>query len=115
LDNIENNWKQYNDTSVEFNIDFDSTILKFKTKHEGVNEGVNEGVKLKIEGVNEGVLTELLTLYSTIDKNEGKKAVELSKMINKSLSTTERYLKTLKDHAYIEFKGAPKTGGYYLK
>ena len=111
LDNIENNWKQYNDTSVEFNIDFDSTILKFKTKH----EGVNEGVKLKIEGVNEGVLTELLTLYSTIDKNEGKKAVELSKMINKSLSTTERYLKTLKDHAYIEFKGAPKTGGYYLK
>lgn len=36
-------------------------------------------------------------------------------MINKSLVTTERYLKILKAQGFIEFRGAPKTGGYYLK
>lgn len=90
------------------------TLLRkdlLNTKHEGVNEGVN----LKIEGVNEAVLSELQFLYNTIVNNEGRKAVELNNMINKSLSTTERYLKILKDKLYIEFIGAPKTGGYYIK
>ena len=128
LDNIENNWKEYNGTAVEYNIDFDSSILKFKTKIEtpiedikrdkakveGVNEGVNEGVKLNIEGVNEGVNKELNNLYFKINLTPGKKASELSKEINKGLSTTERYLKILKEKGFVEFKGAPKTGGYYL-
>ncbi|MDP3913350.1 MAG: hypothetical protein Q8R96_06400 [Bacteroidota bacterium] len=33
--------------------------------------------------------------------------------MNKSVATTERYLKILKEQGYIEFRGAPKTGGYY--
>ncbi|WP_209329594.1 Fic family protein [Lunatimonas salinarum] len=78
-------------------------------------EGVNEGVNLKIEGVNEGVLLELQFLYDTIANEEGKKAVELNSLIKKSLATTERYLKILKEHGYIEFKGASKTGGYFIK
>lgn len=76
-------------------------------------EGVNEGVKLIIEGVNEGVKEELEFLYQQIGKSPGKKASELNEQIEKSLATTERYLKVLKEHGYIEFRGAPKTGGYY--
>lgn len=83
-------------------------------QYEGVNEGVNEGVKLNIEGVNEGVNEELTLLYNQIAKHPGKKANELNEQINKSLSTTERYLKILKEQGFIEFKGAPKTGGYFL-
>jgi len=83
-------------------------------QYEGVNEGVNEGVKLNIEGVNEGVNEELTLLYNQIAKFPGKKANELNEQINKSLSTTERYLKVLKEQGFIEFRGAPKTGGYHL-
>jgi ATP-dependent DNA helicase RecG len=83
-------------------------------QYEGVNEGVNEGVKLNIEGVNEGVNEELTLLYNQIAKFPGKKANELNEQINKSLSTTERYLKILKEQGFIEFIGAPKTGGYHL-
>ena len=83
-------------------------------QYEGVSEGVSEGVMLNIEGVNEGVNEKLSFLYNQITKHPGMKANELNEQINKSLSTTERYLKILKEHEYIEFKGAPKTGGYYL-
>jgi ATP-dependent DNA helicase RecG len=83
-------------------------------QYEGINEGVNEGVKLNVEGVNEGVNEELSLLYNRIAKYPGKKASELNEQINKSLSTTERYLKILKGHGFIEFRGAPKSGGYHL-
>lgn len=114
LDNIENNWKEYNGSTVEYIIDFDSTIVKFQTEVEGVNEGVNEGVKLNFEGVSEGVNKELNILYNEIASTPGRKASELNEKIDKSLATTERYLKVLKEQGYIEFRGAPKTGGYYL-
>lgn len=90
------------------------TFPDVKHQFEGVNEGVNEGVIFKIEGVNEGVLAELEYLYKTIAKDEGKKAVQLNNLINKSLATTERYLKILKDQGLIVFSGSSKTGGYYL-
>lgn len=77
-------------------------------------EGVNEGVNLKIEGISDSVLKELQYLYQIITDNEGKKTDELVNMINKSLATTKRYLKILNEQGYVEFKGAPKTGGYYI-
>ena len=94
------------------------TFPDVKHQFEGVNlkiEGVNEGVNLKIEGVNEGVLSELQYLFDIISNEEGKKALELKELINKSLATTERYLKILKENNLIEFVGASKTGGYYQK
>jgi ATP-dependent DNA helicase RecG len=98
------------------------TFPEIKHRYEGVNEGVNiniegvnEGVKLNIEGVNEGVRLEIETLFHLILKNPGKKASELNEQINKSVASTERYLKILREHGLIEFIGAPKTGGYYIK
>lgn len=80
---------------------------------EGTSEGVNEGVNLKVEGVKEGVLKDLQYLDDIIAGDEGRKAVELNNLINKSLATKERYLKILKEQGFMEFKGASKTGGYY--
>lgn len=98
------------------------TFPEIKHRYEGVNEGVNiniegvnEGVKLNIEGVNEGVRLEIETLFHLISKNPGKKASELNEQISKSVASTERYLKILREHGLIEFIGAPKTGGYYIK
>ncbi len=98
------------------------TFPEIKHRYEDVNEGVNEGVKLNIEGVslniegvNEGVRLEIEALFHLISKNPGKKASELNEQMNKSVASTERYLKILREHGLIEFIGAPKTGGYYIK
>ena len=100
----------------------DLTFPEIKHRFEGVNEGVklniegvNEGVKLNIEGVNEGVRLEIENLFHLISKNPGKKASELNEQIDKSVASTERYLKILREYGLIEFIGAPKTGGYYIK
>ncbi|MCZ8297751.1 MAG: RNA-binding domain-containing protein [Flavobacterium sp.] len=100
----------------------DLTFPEIKHRFEGVNEGVklnvegvNEGVKLNIEGVNEGMRLEIENLFHIISKNPGKKASELNEQINKSVASTERYLKILREYGLIEFIGAPKTGGYYIK
>ena len=70
----------------------------------------NEGVKrANDEGVNEGVnaLLDVIATYT------GKRANELATLIGKSVQTVERYVRTLKDSGKIEFRGAPKNGGYF--
>lgn len=62
-------------------------------------------------GVNGGVGQLLVYLQA----NPGKRASELAEPLNTSLRTIERWLKQLKEKDQIEFRGAPKTGGYYLK
>lgn len=39
---------------------------------------------------------------------------ELALLIGKSIQTVERYVKALKRTGKIEFRGAPKNGGYYV-
>ena len=70
------------------------------------DEGVNEGVG---EGVNEGVKI----LLAIIRKNPGRRANELALLIGKSVQTVERYVRELKVAGDIEFRGAPKNGGYF--
>ena len=70
----------------------------------------DEGVKrANDEGVNEGV-NALLNVIATCP---GKRANELAALIGKSVQTVERYVRTLKDSGKIEFRGAPKNGGYF--
>lgn len=76
----------------------------------GQSIALDEGVKLQNdEGVNEGVKL----LFSVIRTNPGKRANELSVIIGKSVQSVERYIKSLKDCGKIEFRGAPKNGGYF--
>ena len=77
----------------------------------GANGGVNGGVN---EGVNEGVRKELIELVTVIVSNEGLKTVDIAAKRGRTIRTTERSLKMARQLGLIEFRGAPKTGGYYI-
>lgn len=73
-----------------------------------VNEGVSEGVS---EGVNEGPKN----LLRLIAQQPGLRAPVLAQALNTSPKNVERWLRQLRQTGAIEFRGAPKTGGYYLQ
>ena len=50
-----------------------------------------------------------------IRANPGKRANELATLIGKSVQTVERYVRSLRDEGEVEFRGAPKTGGYFIR
>lgn len=79
---------------------------------DAIAEGVNEGVS---EGVSEGVKEILAKIINTVLKKPGIKADDIADSIGKSLKTTERHIKVLRTLGIVHFKGAPKTGGYYLR
>ena len=67
------------------------------------------GASSKGGGVN---LEELI--FETIQKNPGINAPAIADILQKSLRTTQRYLKSLSDSNRIAFRGAPKNGGYHV-
>lgn len=82
-------------------------LLRFLTDG-GANGGANTSTKIKNGGVN---LEELI--FETIKNNPGINAPTIAKILQKSLRTTQRYLKSLSDSQRIEFRGASKNGGYH--
>jgi len=74
------------------------------------NGGVNSPSDLESGGVKilEDELVEL------INNMPGLNAPALAATLKKSLRTTQRYLKQLTSDHKIEFRGAPKTGGYFI-
>jgi len=70
------------------------------------------GVKDENGGVSGGVNLEEVLLKAVVE-HPGSNAPTLSKIVQKSLRTVQRYLKRLADKCKIEFRGAPKTGGYW--
>ena len=87
-------------------------VTVFKAVNEGVRGGVNGGVS---GGVNGGVNTVSAHLLLLIQAQPGIKTSELVAQTGKAQRTVERWLKQFKDNQTIEFRGAPKTGGYYIK
>lgn len=65
----------------------------------GVNVGVNVGVKEVLEFVRENQPVNASTIAAHYPQVTQR--------------TIERWLKTLREQGHIEFKGAPKTGGYF--
>ena len=55
------------------------------------------------------------TIFELITNKEGLSASDIAKLIDRSWRTTMRYLNLLKKENKIEFRGAPKNGGYYIK
>ena len=82
------------------------------TVFKAVNEGVRGGVS---GGVSGGVNTVSAHFRLLIQTQPGIKTSELIAQTAKPQRTVERWLKQLKDSETIEFRGAPKTGGYYIK
>ena len=64
-----------------------------------------------IEGVSEGVKG----LLDCIRKNPGLRIPELSEKLHVPAKSIERWIKNLRDEKLIVFRGAPKTGGYFVK
>jgi len=79
----------------------------------------NGGVNSTIGGVNAvengGVKFLKDQIFKTLEAMPGINAPGLAISLNKSLRTTQRYLKQLIDEGKIEFRGAAKNGGYYIK
>lgn len=69
-------------------------------QNEGANEGANEGVS---------------RLLKLIRQQPGMRSPAIAGALGTSVKNIERWLKQLKDSQLIEFRGAPKTGGYYPK
>jgi ATP-dependent DNA helicase RecG len=84
-------------------------VLLFKDKlNEDVNVGVNVGVSVVINvGVND--------LLRIITDNPGVNAKQFHVYFDVTDRTVERWIKQLREENKIEFKGAPKTGGYFFK
>ncbi len=61
------------------------------------------------DGVNDGVRT----IFESICASPGIRMPALLKRLEKSRATIERAIALLKKQGKIEFRGAPKTGGYY--
>ncbi|MBP1637560.1 MAG: Fic family protein [Bacteroidetes bacterium] len=76
-----------------------------KANNAGVNVGVNVGVNIELERI-----LDLIKQLPGINANQIAKQVP-----DKTKRTIERQLAVLKANNSIEFKGAPKSGGYYLK
>jgi ATP-dependent DNA helicase RecG len=71
--------------------------------HEGVDETLNETLK-----------SDLKNIIELIHEHSGITQSNIIYHIGKSRTTAYRYLKILIDSQLIEYKGARKTGGYYL-
>ena len=67
------------------------------------------------EGVNEGVFEGVNSLIEHIRSNPGQRVPHFEKALKVPRKTLERWLKKLKEEDKIEFKGSPKSGGYWVK
>jgi ATP-dependent DNA helicase RecG len=104
-------WKQNNNSTT---VVFSELKTRFKNS-EGINEGIKNKIKAAFEEENEGIKNELISIYELIESTSGLKTKDIASVIDKGVSTTERYLKKLKDEGFIEYIGSLKTGSYSVK
>ena len=97
---MQNAMKEANLSEPEFHTDGMFTVVFKRKNNSDIDGTVNENEQ---------------NVLNLIKKEEGLNAIEISKRIFKSLRMTKRYLKSLNDKELIEFRGAPKTGGYFPK
>ena len=109
--------KKYPEIKLEIDDDSSFTQVKFiKTNMNKIDDAVNGAVNGVVNGVvNGAVKNGINELYNFIKNNPNQKANNISKELNIPLRTIQRWLKELKDDNKIEFKGSPKTGGYFVK
>ena len=78
-----------------------SNSANYDTVNGRVNDIVNDAIN-----ENEQAIINLLIV------TPGLNASEIANHIGKSVRTTMRYIKSLQEKGIVEFRGAPKTGGY---
>ena len=105
--------KEANLPEPEFHTDGMFTVVFKRQNTNSANHGIVNGIVNDI--VNDTINENEQAILNLLATTPGLNASEISKHINKSLRTTMRYIKVLQDKNLIEFRGAPKTGGYFLK
>ena len=96
---------------VQFDIaeKFGGVMATFSLKGEPTQDALVEGVNGGVSGGVNG----LEALLLIIAESPGLNTAALVARSDKPQRTIERWLKQLKDQGHIEFRGAPKTGGYH--
>ena len=84
--------------------------------NDAINDAVNDAVKRGlIDAVSDAVNDALIdAVKAIIANNNGVPINEVMNKTGKSNATVKRYLQILKTIDFIEFKGAAKTGKYYM-
>ncbi len=83
----------------EFHTDGMFTVV-FKRKYSVINDTVNKKEQ---------------DVLNLVRQHPGLNATEIAQELGKSIPTIKRYLSSLSKSDLIEFRGAPKTGGYFKK
>ena len=65
--------------------------------------------------VSGGVSEEVRAVLDYLHEHPGARTNQMTASLSIPRRTLERLLKKLKDEQKIVFKGAPKTGGYYVR
>ena len=106
FDKIDENWKAYNSTVPDYQIEFDSVIVDFKMEaEESVGKNVGEVSEKTSEKTSEKIL-------SMMKDNENITIAELTEAIGVSSRSIERNIDKLKQEGKINRIGADK-GGYW--
>lgn len=77
-------------------------------------------IKFTVEEIGDGILVTFVRgegvnrLYQVIMEKPGVRLPELSNTLHVPIKTLERWIKQLRDEKKDVFKGAAKTGGYYV-
>ena len=87
---------------------FNESLLNKYNVTEDVTNKVVDNV-----GVNGGVNGGVNDILLLIENNPGINVSNIKSLLNVPQRTIERWINQLKKENKIEFKGAPKTGGYY--
>ena len=100
---------------VQFDIaeKFGGVMATFSLKGEPTQDALVEGVNGGVSGGVSGGVNGLEALLLIIAESPGLNTAALVARSDKPQRTIERWLKQLKDQGHIEFRGAPKTGGYH--
>ena len=101
----------------EFHIDHFEFGIVIRRKGGGgvsdpVKDPVNGGVK-DVDAVNDAVNDVVNSLYEYIKGHPGLNGRKLAVALSCSEPTIDRQVKVLKVKGLVEFRGAPKNGGYY--
>lgn len=80
---------------------------------EALQQQVTENIGGVNGGVNGGVPAEIVRAF--IQEHPGWRAARLAAALSMSQRTLERHLRWLRQEGKIEFRGAPRSGGYYCR
>ena len=106
--------KEYPTMKMEFGEIQSGFLLTLRYTKQKISVRENEEVNVGVDvGVNVGVNVGVKTLLIFIENNPGTNALAMEKQFKVTQRTIERWIKTLREENKIEFKGVPKTGGYW--